>query len=127
MIDHILRGLGILMMGGVIWSAVLMIVWLASAWLPNKGVSLSVQPFEVSHGEKISKEEGKYLTTRFVKRLEQIQGVMSANLTSLNEPDQIRYESLLPKSLILKPDVTGKVDIAVKAFDVDIVGILAVC
>jgi subtilisin family serine protease len=124
MIENILRVFGILLMGGVIWSSVLAIIWLGSAWIPDKVVSLAVQSFDVSHGEKASKDEGKYLTARFVRRIEQIQSVMSADLSSLHDEDQIRIESLLPKSLILKPDVPTKIDVAVKAFDIDVVGIL---
>jgi tetratricopeptide (TPR) repeat protein len=124
MIENILRIFGILVMGGVIWGAVTMILWLGSAWLPNKVVSLSVQAFEVSHGEKASKDEARHLTARFVRQIEHIQSVMSADLSNINEPDQIRNESILPKSLILKAYVPEKVDIAVKAFDIDVIGIL---
>jgi subtilisin family serine protease len=123
-LDSILRAFAILVMIGVIYGAGQMIFWLGSAWLPSSGISLAVQAFDVTRGDKAAKEEGKYLAATFVRKLDQIQKVMAADLTDLNEPNQVRFESVLPKSFILKPDVPAKIDITVKAFDVDVVGIL---
>jgi hypothetical protein len=123
-IDTVLRLLAILVMFGVIFSAGQMIWWLGSAWLPSSSIPLSVQAFEVSRGEKPAKEEGKYLAARFVAKINEIQTIMSADLSDLNEPNQVRVESALPKSLRLQPDVPTRIDVTVKAFDVDVVGIL---
>jgi subtilisin family serine protease len=123
--DAIFRGAAILMMIGVIAGAVQAIVWLGSAWFTSVDVvPLSVQAFDVAHGDKVGKDEGKYLATRFVKQLKTIQDVMSADLTTLDNTGQVRFESVVPKSLNLRPDVSVKIDVEVKAFDVDVVGIV---
>jgi tetratricopeptide (TPR) repeat protein len=124
-VEPILRVAAILMLIVTIAGAGQLIYWLGSVWLPSADiVPLSVQPFDVSHGEKAGKEEGKHLATLFVREIRRIQNIMAADLSDLRDFDQVRFESLVPKSLNFEPDVSVKVDIQVKAFDMDVVGIL---
>jgi subtilisin family serine protease len=84
---------------------------------------LSVQAFDVTHGDKLGKDEGKQLASLFVRHIQKIQNVMSADLSDVQDVNQIRFESVIPKNLNLQPDVSVKFDVQVKAFDMDIVGI----
>lgn len=124
MTDLILRVGAILLMVGIMIGAGRTAWWLASAWFPQTGVvPLSVQPFEVWHGDKLDREEGKHLALRLIKQVNRIHAVMSADLSSLGSSDEVRIESLLPKSMRLASDVPVKMDVEVKPFDVDVVGI----
>jgi hypothetical protein len=124
MIDTIFRVAAILVMVGVMVGAGQIAWWLGAAWFQSADViPLSVQALDVSHGDKSEKEEGKHLATRLVKQIQRIQSIMSADLSNLGVVDQVRIESVAPKSLKLAPDVPVKIDIEVKAFDVDVVGI----
>jgi hypothetical protein len=125
MIDTIFRVAAMLFMIGVIYGSGQIVWWLGAAWFqPSDVVALSIQPFDVSHGDKVEKEEGKHLATRFAKEIQRIQAIMSADLSSFADADQVRIESVLPKNLNLAPDVSVKIDIEIKAFDVDVIGVL---
>jgi hypothetical protein len=124
MIESIIRCLAILLMLGVMVGAGQIVWWLASAWFPSgELVPLSVQAFDVSHGEKVEKEEGKHLATLLVKQIQYIQSILSADLSKFGGADQVIFESVVPKNLYLAPEVSVKIDMEVKAFDMDVIGI----
>jgi hypothetical protein len=125
MIDTIFRVAAILVMIGVIGGAGRIAWWLGSAWFQRADVvPLHVKPFEVAHGDKVEREEGKHLATALVTQIERIQGVLTRDLSHY-PGEGVRTESAVPKSLRLEPAVAVKIDIeAPKPFDIDVVGIL---
>jgi hypothetical protein len=64
--------------------------------LDEGAAPLSVQPFDVSHGDKAERKRGKHLATRFVRQVQRIQRIiLSADPSSLGKADQVRIESQL--------------------------------
>jgi subtilisin family serine protease len=111
-------------MVGVVLGAGQAVIWLASAWfLQKNAVYLAIEPFEVRHGDTANREEGKELAQAFAKRIRLIDNTLTADLSSLKSTEQFRIESAIPKTLALASDVNTKLDVELKAFDVDLVGI----
>jgi len=122
--ETILRAVAILLMVGVMFGAGKIALWLGEVWWPSANVvPLSIQPFEISHGDKIEKEEGKHLAHLLAKQIQRIEGIMSADLTGLGNAQQVRIESVSPRDFKVAPDVPVKIDVEVKAFEMDVVGL----
>jgi hypothetical protein len=88
---------------------------------PSK--SVQVRKFVVS-GSDTQKDQAAIISQMVAVRIQQIDSVLTTDLTSDAPPEPVIFESVLKRELRLTPEVGDRLEVEFKAFELDVAGIL---
>jgi hypothetical protein len=86
--------------------------------------SVQVRKFAVLSGVDSTKETAAIISQLLAVQIQQIDSILTNDLTQDAPPDEVRIESVIPPQLRLAPQMQNHIDVEFKAFDFDIAGIL---